>query len=45
MYRKRTKADQRIFSPELLPNSEQKAENISVSPAIANANVACCRHS
>jgi hypothetical protein len=29
------------FQPELLPNSEQKADEMHVSPAIANANVVC----
>jgi hypothetical protein len=32
-------AQQRIFSPELQPNSEQKADEMHVSPAIANAPV------
>ncbi|HEY5406217.1 MAG TPA: hypothetical protein VIJ92_03980 [Ginsengibacter sp.] len=27
------------FPPELQPNSEQKADEMHVSPAIANANV------
>jgi len=31
------------FQPGLLPNSEQKADNIPASPAIANANVGGCR--
>jgi hypothetical protein len=30
------------FQLELQPNSEQKADEMHVSPAIANANVTCC---
>jgi hypothetical protein len=29
------------FQPGLQPNSEQKADEMHVSPAIANANVSC----
>jgi hypothetical protein len=29
----------KYFSPELLPNSDQKADEMHVSPAIANAIV------
>jgi len=30
------------FQPGQQPNSEQKADEMHVSPAIANALVACC---
>ncbi|HEX7358792.1 MAG TPA: hypothetical protein VF270_13850 [Ignavibacteriaceae bacterium] len=36
------KSSSRNFQPGLLPNSEQKADEMHVSPAIANAIVACC---
>ena len=38
-YRISTKAEHRIFSPELLMNSEQKADEMHVCPAIAKPNV------
>jgi len=38
-YRISTKVQQRIFSPELLMNSEQKADEMHVSPAIAKPTV------
>jgi hypothetical protein len=38
-YRISTKAHQRIFSSELLMNSEQKADKMHVSPAIAKPTV------
>jgi hypothetical protein len=38
-YRISTKVQQRIFSPELLMNSEQKADEMHVSPAIAKPHV------
>ena len=38
-YRISTKAHQSIFSPELLMNSEQKADEMHVSPAIAKPHV------
>jgi hypothetical protein len=41
-YRICTKVHQRIFSSELLMNSEQKADETHVSPAIAKPTVACC---
>jgi hypothetical protein len=31
-----------FFSPELLPNNEQKADECTSRPAIANALVSCC---
>jgi hypothetical protein len=33
------KSSSKNFQPALLPNSEQKADEMHVSPAIANANV------
>jgi len=33
---------QRLFSRELLMNSEQKADKMQVSPAIAKPTVRCC---
>ncbi len=38
-YRISTKVHQRIFSPELLMNSEQKADEMHVRPAIAKPTV------
>ena len=38
-YRISTKAEERIFSPELQPNSEPKADEMHVSPAIAKPTV------
>jgi uncharacterized Rmd1/YagE family protein len=38
-YRISTKVHQRIFSPGLLMNSEQKADEMHVSPAIAKPTV------
>jgi hypothetical protein len=38
-YRICTKVHQRIFSPELLMNSELKADKMHVNPAIAKPNV------
>jgi len=38
-YRISTKVHQRIFSPELLVNSKQKADEMHVSPAIAKPTV------
>ena len=40
-YRISTKVHQRIFSPELLRNSEQKADKMHVCPAIAKPHVRC----
>jgi len=40
-YRISTKVHQRIFSPELLMNSEQKADEKHVSPANAKPTVVC----
>ena len=38
-YRISTKVQQRIFSPEPMMNSEQKVDEMHVSPAIAKPNV------
>jgi hypothetical protein len=38
-YRISTKAHQRIFSPELLMNSEQKADGMHVSPRYRQASM------
>ena len=40
-YRISTRVHQRIFSPELLMNSEQKADKMHVCPAIAKPTVSC----
>jgi len=42
-YRISTKVHRRIFSPELLMNSELKADEMHVSPAIAKPTVGGCR--
>ncbi|HXS54495.1 MAG TPA: hypothetical protein VN726_00145 [Hanamia sp.] len=36
------KSSSKNFQPEPQPNNEQKADNISVCPTIANALVGCC---